>query len=86
MRAMHPKPTPEQVCGACAKFEPARNEPPSDPKYGYCKPRERLAEEGHNRNEYRTTGRLVDVTTPCFMVHWNGKTERSAFEAKGGAA
>lgn len=71
------------VCGACAHFEPARNELPGDPKYGYCKPRERLAREAHNRNEYRTVGRLVDVTTPCFMVTWDGKTEKPSFEPKG---
>ena len=67
------------VCGACREYEPSR----SDAKYGYCKPRERLAEEGRNRNEYRTTGRLVDVTTPCFMARWDGMTEKTAFEAKG---
>lgn len=70
------------VCGACAHFEPARNEPPSDPKYGYCKPRERLAREGRNRNEYPTVGRLVDATTPCFMVTWEGNAKKPLFEAK----
>lgn len=79
MRAMHPKPTPDQVCGACRKYEPSR----TDAKYGYCQPRERLAEEARNG---RTTGRLVDIDTPCFMVVWNGMDTRPSFEAKGGAA
>lgn len=71
-------PNPGQVCGACRKYEPSR----TDAKYGYCGPRERLAEEGHNRNEYRTTGRLVYATQPCFMATWHGMDARPAFEAK----
>ena len=78
MRAMATKRTPDQVCVNCRKYEPSR----TDEKYGYCGPRERLAEEGRNRNEYRTTGRLIDVTTPCFMVRWSDRVEQPAFEAR----
>lgn len=74
---MPPQPTPEQVCGNCRKYEPSR----TDVKYGYCKPRERLAEEGRNRNEYRTTGRLTDADQPCFMVTWDGEIDKPSFEA-----
>lgn len=79
---MPTKPTPDQVCGNCRKYEPSR----TDAKYGYCKPRERLAEEGRYRNRYRTTGFMVDVTTPCFMVTGGGVTQKPAFEAKGNGA
>lgn len=78
MRAMPTKPTPDQVCGACRKYEPSR----TDAKYGYCKPREQLEQEKRNR----AAGRLVDVTAPCCMVTYDGVTQKPAFEAKGGAA
>lgn len=82
MRAMPTKPAPDQVCGNCRKYEPSRD----DAKYGYCKPREQLAAEGRYRNPYSTTGCLVDVSTPCFMVRWDGMTEEPSFEAKAGCA
>lgn len=82
MRAMPTKPAPDQVCGNCRKYEPSR----TDAKYGYCGPRERLAAEGRYRNPYSTTGFMIDVTTPCFMVTGHGAAEKPAFEAKAGGA
>lgn len=60
---MPSKPTSDQVCGRCAEFEAARNEPANDVRYGYCKPREALEREQHGR----PAGRLVGFDTPCFM-------------------
>ncbi len=79
MRAMHTtNPTEDQVCGACAEFETARNEPPGDVKYGYCKLRERIERDERGR----PAGRLVDVTTRCFMSRWHGGATVPAFEAR----
>lgn len=71
MNAQRP---PEMVCGNCRKYEPSR----TDAKYGFCGPRERLEQE----KRHRAAGRLVDVTTPCFMAAWNGKENKPAFESR----
>jgi len=73
---MHPvAPTPDQVCGRCSKFEPAR----SDPKYGYCKPHMRLEAE----RTLLPKARVFDVDHPCVLVVWHGMEQRRpAFVAK----
>lgn len=74
---MHPaSPTPDQVCGRCRHFEPARHEPPDNPKYGYCKPREQLERDERGR----PAGRMTDVATRCFMARWRGGRSMPAFE------
>lgn len=58
-------PTPAQTCGNCRHFEPARNEPPDDIRYGYCREREALERERHLLpHQY-----LLDVNERCFLVH-----------------
>jgi hypothetical protein len=66
------------LCGACAMFEPARHEPAHDVRYGYCKPHEDLEREKRGG----VIGRMVDATTECFMVRWNGLDKRIAFQPK----
>lgn len=57
--------TAEQVCGACRHFEPARHEPVGNPKYGYCGPQVKRANERSLRSP---DIHLHDVTTVCAMV------------------
>ena len=64
----------DAVCGNCREYEPSR----TDANYGYCGPRERIEQEKNNGR----TGRLVGVTTPCFVVVWHGVDTRPAFEPK----
>lgn len=59
---MQSKPTPEQTCGRCLSFEPARH----DPHYGYCK--RHLAFERERSRTGCATARLIDVNTVCFIV------------------
>jgi hypothetical protein len=69
--------TAEQVCGACAHFEPARGEPAGNPKYGYCGPQVKLANERSLRSP---DIHLRDVTTVCSMVR--SPANAPAFESK----
>lgn len=69
---------PHEVCGACESFEPARNEPAANPKYGYCKCLTELDRE----RSLSARAKLVDATTLCFILSANWRSGRVAFIPK----